>query len=479
MPEARLRPQDRLSPRFAPWRFMLAVDEVNYDLGESVALARRDGTLRVINLASGVNFIPPPRRLVNFVIKSASDPVFWHDYDGPQGHLAGRAAVAACESLQAPRALPLHIDNVIVTSGASAALSLVAHGLAAAAGPGDCDVPPRATLPVPTFPLAGACLAQAGFDIDQVASGTSGRWLPSVPELTRASGPHTRVVYVNTFNNPSGEHYSEADFRQLVEWAKDHRVTILHDMVSSDVVRVGTLPHLLSIAAAAEYLDGVITVGSMSKTRAIPGFRVGWLIASAPFVREISRLNEMLAPSSPAIAAPALVMDRLCTAAVSLAGAAAGELPQLADAWCALRAQIDPYLPAMPELDEFLGSLAAELSGGAAAELIRWRAALREILARNVAALAEHFNDLAADVPPWRGDFNTFVRVPGLDGRDYLATTHRLFREYGLQTLPAPVFGHDDSWWSRRGYFTRLSFALPPDVWLDGLHRLRAAVRCE
>lgn len=478
---------DLVSPPYEPWRFMLTIDDVNYDLREISALASAGGEPAIINLSSGINSCHPPKRLLSFVVSAASDPLFWEDYDGPYGHVVGRAAVAACESLRGGGQLRLGIENVLITAGASAALSVAARGMCLARSRSAAGEPPQAIIPVPTFSMAAACLAQAGFEIAELPAAHGQRWLPSVAEVIAAATPHTRVLYVNTFNNPSGEFYDVAELRQLVTWAKDHDVTILHDTVSSDISCAGPVPHLLSIAAAADYLDGVVTVGSMSKSRAIPGFRVGWLIAGAGMARQFARLNDLVAPSSPAIASPALLIDRLAAIAGELSDTAGDSaLPDagaknlvtaVSAAWSQVLELTGPYLPAFPGLQEFLGTAAAELAGdGAVGELVRWRASLRGVLAGNAAILSEEFGDLVGDVPEWHGDFNTFVELPALRGRDYLATTYRLFRDDRLQTLPAPAFGCDSEWWAERGYFTRLSFALPAETWTEGLKRLRRAV---
>jgi aspartate/methionine/tyrosine aminotransferase len=261
---------------------------------------------------------------------------------------------------------------------------------------------------------------------------------------------------------------------------------ILHDTVSSDISCAEPVSHLLSIAAAADYLNGVVTVGSMSRSRAIPGFHVGWLIAGAALARQFARLNDLVAPSSPAIASPALLIDRLAAAAGARPGAAGGlpvpdaaqDLVTTADAaWSQVLDLTGPYLPAFPGLEEFLGTAAAELAeDGAVSELARWRASLRDLLGGNTAILSEEFRDVVGEVPAWQGGFSTFVELPALRGRDYLAATYRLFRDDRLQTLPAPVFGCDSAWWAERGYFTRLSFALPAETWAEGLQRLRRAV---
>ncbi|MGI5149662.1 aminotransferase class I/II-fold pyridoxal phosphate-dependent enzyme [Plantactinospora sp. CA-294935] len=449
---------------FAPWRFMLAVDAVNYALDEQVGYrARRPGDA-IINLSSGVNLTEPPWELVDFALGAARDPLFWHDYDGPDGHLVGRAAVAAYEATRAEVAVG--VENVLVTAGASAALALLARGLHPGGGIGA-----HAVLPAPTFPLAGAALADAGFRITEVTSEEPDRWLPTVDELTAAATADTRVVYVNTFNNPTGERYDEAELRKLVGWAREHRVTVLHDTVSSDVAAVGGLPHLLSIAAEEDYARGVVTVGSLSKSRAVPGFRIGWMIADADLIARLAGFNELIAPSSPGLAAPALLMDRMLAVAADSARSAPD------DPWDRLEELLRPYHAGLPGLRGFLDRAGARLGTPRTANgLAGWRDSLRKTLAGNVASLAG-WGETIVGAPPWCGDFNTFVRLPALDGRDVLATTHRLFREYGVQTLPGPAFGHSTSWWRRRGYFLRLSFALPPARWQEGLARLSAA--CE
>lgn len=475
---------------------MLTIDDVNYDPREIAALASGGSMPEIINLSSGINSCHPPQRLVSFVVNTANDPLFWADYDGPYGHVVGRAAVAACESLRGDGQLKLGIENVLITAGASAGLSVAARGIRHARCASAAGEPPQAIIPVPTFPMAAACLAQAGFRIVELFAAQGDRWLPSVAEVIAAGTPHTRVLYLNTFNNPSGEFYEVTELRQLVAWARDQDVTILHDTVSSDVSCAEPVPHLLSIAAAADYLNGLVTVGSMSKSRAIPGFRVGWLIADAALARQFARLNDLVAPSSPAIASSALLIDRL--------GAIAGEQADIASdlavprevsrsaarpnaaqdliatisaAWHQVLDHCAPYLPAFPGLEEFLGTVEGELAEeGAVSELVRWRASLRDLLGGNAAILREEFRDVVGEVPAWHGDFNTFVELPALRGRDYLATTYSLFRDDRLQTLPAPAFGRDSAWWAERGYFTRLSFALPAETWTEGLLRLRRAV---
>ncbi|UYM23402.1 hypothetical protein NQP46_05735 [Streptomyces albus] len=144
-----------------------------------------------------------------------------------------------------------------------------------------------------------------------------------------------------------------------------------------------------------------------------------------------------------------------------------------------LAALLEPYRTVTPGLEEVTAAVAGALGSEETVERLRsWRAELRSTLAENVALLAEGVGGELTEAPAWRGDFNTFVGIPALAGRNHLDLCHRLFREFGLQTLPAPAFGRDEPWWARRGtYRTRLSFALPTSRWAAGLRRLDRAVK--
>jgi aspartate/methionine/tyrosine aminotransferase len=464
-----------LDIRYAPWQFMLDIDKINYALSERVAYCTRHPDDEVINLSSGINALGPPLPLVDFALSMARDPLFWHDYDGPDGHLAGRVGVAVYESVHSGGLADLGPDNVIVTAGASAAMMLAVRGLRQLCH--KQGLPAVALLPLPTFPLAGAALVNAGFAIVEAGSTAPGRWLPTVPDLIAQAPDDLGVVYVNTFNNPTGERYEADELRELVRWASEHGVFILHDTVSSDVASAGTIPHLATVAAQQGYAEHVLTVSSLSKARAIPGFRIGWLIGPEDIVGELARFNELIAPSSPGIAAPMLLLDRLIAMSTGPGARPAGEVVDRV-AGC-----LEPYAAAEPGLITVFESVAKTFEAGeVTAPLVAWRQQLRDVLAENVAILGSDFADLAGWFPPWRGDFNTFAELLPLRGRPYLSTCHQLFREFGLQTLPAPAFGQDETWWRKRPeYFSRLSFAVPTPIWTEALSRLRRAagkLRC-
>ncbi|TMD12218.1 MAG: pyridoxal phosphate-dependent aminotransferase [Chloroflexi bacterium] len=455
---------------YAPWDFMLAVDAVNYDVAQQLGVARR-GT-RIINLSSGINLLPPPAYLLDVGAAAINNEAFFHDYDGPAGHEMGRRGVVAYERGRSRGRSAISSKNVLVTTGASTALQAAAAVLRRRLGPGEVVVP------APTYPLAGEILFQAGFRIHEVFSGWSGtRWLPEVERVIAAFTPKTRILYVNQFNNPTGEIYSRGELRALVAACRDRKITLVVDRVSANLDFSDEVPDALAIAEEEEYLERSCLFSSLSKERCVPGLRIGWLIAGAALVTDTERVNGGPAPSSSSPSSAIAHVD-LAIRLAAQACDAGGRLEQVAPA--AAAAFLDPLeelaclFPAGVALMRAQYETAlfrARVDG-----YLRWREELRQTLQANWASLvSRHPDTIRLGVRP-RGGFNAFVRVPGLDRDDPLASTHRLFLETGLQILPAPSFGLTPTEWRRQGFWTRLSYAMPPSRWVEGLDRLNAWV---
>jgi aspartate/methionine/tyrosine aminotransferase len=447
---------------YRPWEFMLDVDEVNYDPREMGAFLRRSGE-QIINLSSGVNFLPPPERLLTRVGAALRDPSFFLDYDGPAGHALGRHAIAVSEKFRCERSVDLTDDHVLVTAGASAAFHLLAQVIAAER--------PRslALVPIPTFPLAAASLSFVGLRVREIVhEGGDDRFIPTPAEFEREIDGPVGAIYVNLFNNPTGELFSADELRQLIALARDCRAFFVADVVSADLALEGAAPNVLDLAVEEDYVDRACLIGSLSKERSIPGFRIGWVVGSAPLVSDLARMNELIAPSSPAVSSAFLAIDMLCRAIL----AKDGEEDATASVCAAYAKAVTPTLEVHPEARPFVASVVdPEEIGALVGAYVSWQETLRAMLYRNWAVLRSDYGDVMRPRGVWKGDFNTFVNVDSTPA-DYLDVTHRLFRATGVQILPAPAFGlTPEEWAERGGLWTRLSFALEADVWEEGLAR--------
>lgn len=99
-------------------------------------------------------------------------------------------------------------------------------------------------------------------------------FLPSVEELEHLVTDRTRVLIVNSPSNPLGRVFPERTLRELLEFAREHDLWIISDEVYEHFTYAE--PHV-SIASLDED-DRVFTAFSFSKSYAMTGLRVGYLV---------------------------------------------------------------------------------------------------------------------------------------------------------------------------------------------------------
>lgn len=197
-------------------------------------------------------------------------------YTPASGREPLRQAIAATHLARTGQAVA--IDQIAVLSGGQNALFAV---LSCLAGPGDEVIafdPMYTTYPA-TVGAGGATLvrvvqsAERGFRFDAAA-------------FRAALSPRTRVVLLTTPNNPTGVTMTDDELAVVAEAAVQHDLVIVADEVYSGIAPLGRVPGL-----AARLPERVVTVGSLSKTHAMTGWRVGWLVAPRELIVGVEALT--------------------------------------------------------------------------------------------------------------------------------------------------------------------------------------------
>jgi arginine:pyruvate transaminase len=171
-------------------------------------------------------------------------------------------------------------DNVIATIGGQAALFGAAQ---ACVDPGDHAIivsPYYATYPG-TFRLAGAEVGVA------LATSEDG-FQPTRAALEAAVRDNTRVLLINSPNNPTGTVYSPKTLAAIAEFCIAHDLWLISDEVYWSVAGAG---RHLSPLALPDMAGRTLVVNSLSKSHAMTGWRVGWLRAPNEVIRQIGELN--------------------------------------------------------------------------------------------------------------------------------------------------------------------------------------------
>jgi aspartate/methionine/tyrosine aminotransferase len=116
------------------------------------------------------------------------------------------------------------------------------------------------------------------------------------PLLTRK----TRIMIINSPNNPTGSVYSRSSLLDLAEMAKEHSMYVVSDEVYEKIVYDDN--QHFSIASRSEFKDSIITVNSFSKTYAMTGWRIGYLVANQTTTAEIRKIHDFMVSCAPASA---------------------------------------------------------------------------------------------------------------------------------------------------------------------------------
>jgi aspartate aminotransferase len=183
---------------------------------------------------------------------------------------------AFAEKLRRKNQIPVGSDDeIMVTNGGTHALYAVFHALLE---PGD-----EVIVPDPEWPPTMAMVKAAGGTAIQIPLREHLSWRWDLAEIEQAITPKTRILYLNSPNNPSGGVLTRADLERLAQIARERNLWVVSDEAYEDVVYDG---EHVSIASLPGMYDRTIPVYTMSKSYAITGVRVGYFAMKDATLRD-------------------------------------------------------------------------------------------------------------------------------------------------------------------------------------------------
>ena len=224
------------------------------------AVAARERGEDVIILSVGDPDLDTPAPVVERAIAQlrAGDT----HYVEAAGRVALREAIARAHTARSGQAVDA--DNVVFVAGAQNALFVTSLCIA---GPGDEVVtfePFYPTYPA-TIEVSGARLVHAP---------PTRELRPDVAALAPLITARTRAILWASPNNPSGIVFNAAELDALAALARRHDLWLVVDEVYAGLAAGGRIPSL-----GAQLPERVVTLGSLSKSHAMTGWRAGWLVA--------------------------------------------------------------------------------------------------------------------------------------------------------------------------------------------------------
>jgi aspartate/methionine/tyrosine aminotransferase len=210
-------------------------------------------------------------------------------------------------------------------------------------------------------------------------------WRLDLDRLFAACDERTRVIFLNSPNNPTGWMMTAEQQKEVLAFARRRGIWIVSDEVYARLVY--DVRHAPSFLEQAEPDDRVIVVNSFSKTWSMTGWRLGWITAPAALGRTFEMLTEYNIAGPPGF--------------VQQAG-----------------------IVAVRDGEPFVAEIGA-----------RYRAA-REVVLERVAAIPR------LSLPRPEAAFYAFLRVDGMEGS--VAFAKDLLRATGVGLAPGAAFGNAD-----------------------------------
>jgi aspartate/methionine/tyrosine aminotransferase len=200
-------------------------------------------------------------------------------YTSSLGIPALRSAIA--RSLQAQHGIVADAETeIVVTCGANEALSAA---ITALVDPGD-----EVILPDPAWPHYEYCLRMAGATPVHCRLDEARQFELDPEAVERCWSDRTRMVVINSPHNPTGAVMRPEAIEAIARLAHARGAWLMSDEAYDRLVYDG---RHVSPGAIADVKDAVITVGCLSKTYAMTGWRMGYACGPAAAIDAINRVH--------------------------------------------------------------------------------------------------------------------------------------------------------------------------------------------
>ncbi len=182
---------------------------------------------------------------------------------------------------------PIGVERLAITSGGVNALMLAAQAL--------IDTGDEVVAVTPVWPNLTAQALVMGAQLTCVPlRPVNGQWQLDVPALKSAITDKTRLLIVNSPNNPTGWTLTQAEQAEILAHCRSTGTWVLADEVyerlyfENDTAN-GCAPSFLDVAHAE---DRLVVVHSFSKSFLMTGWRLGWLVMPAAMTHHMGKLIE-------------------------------------------------------------------------------------------------------------------------------------------------------------------------------------------
>jgi aspartate/methionine/tyrosine aminotransferase len=229
-----------------------------------------------IHLEIGDPDFPTPEHICEAASRAMRDG--WTRYTATTGFLSLREAI--CRKLAERNGIRANPNQIVVSAGSTSGLAVVIRAI--------CDPGDEVLVPDPSWPnyvmmCTGARAIPVRYPLEPAAG-----FQPDVARLERLVTPRTKALLLNSPSNPTGCVFTREAMQALVDFAHRHDLYLIGDEVYEEIIFEGE--HVSPYTLTDD--PRVISVFSFSKTYAMTGWRLGYLVASEEIVANCNKVQE-------------------------------------------------------------------------------------------------------------------------------------------------------------------------------------------
>ena len=236
----------------------------------------------IIDFGMGNPDMPTPQYIVDKLIETVQDPKT-HRYSSSRGIKGLRKA--HCAYYQRRFGVTLDPDReVIAALGSKEGFANLAMAITA---PGDVVL-----VPNPAYPIHAFGFMIAGAAIRHVPATSPEEYLSKLGTATRHSVPSPLALVVNYPSNPTAQVVDLDFYKEVIRFAKKHEIWVLSDLAYADIYFGDKPPPSILQVDGAK--DIAIEFQSLSKTYAMPGWRMGFAAGNEKLIGALARIKSYL-----------------------------------------------------------------------------------------------------------------------------------------------------------------------------------------
>jgi len=233
---------------------------------------------KIIHLEVGEPDFKPPKE-----VKTALAEVYdkgYGKYGSPKGITELRKALATRENLESAKGSE---ENIMICPGARFGVYLAITTLL---NPGD-----EIIVIEPAWPAYKDCALNAGVKVRTIKTTLETEWEPSIEQINNAINENTKMIVINYPNNPTGKWWNPM-VDKIINAAEEHDLYVLSDEIYEKYDR-GTVLGNPSCWDVQSNVDKTIITKSFSKSHAMTGYRIGYVIAEPSIIEKMSKLQAL------------------------------------------------------------------------------------------------------------------------------------------------------------------------------------------